>query len=326
MQTHRSETEVPQDGRRPRAVVRRPRRWALIAAAAAVVGGGLNAPPASAAPAPTVVTITFDNQWANQMTAAQSLRNHGMAGTFYVISGWIGQPGFLSLGDLQTISSWGNELGGKTINNAHLPTTPDDEAIREVCQGRNQLLSYGFPVTNFAYPHAEYTAAHETMVRDCGFNSGRGVGDLVEPIASPTSCAYPDCPYAESIPPVDPYSIRTPSDGEVTTTLAEMQAQVTNAVKNGGGLLAFSFHHICVQGSAGCDPVYSVSPQLFDSFLTWLQTQTSNNVSVKTMAQVIGGPVQPAVDAPSPPPAAVGVQALKNPTLTTANLLDAKVL
>ncbi len=293
--------------------------WALGTLAALLLGAGAAAPPAAAATGPTVVSITFDNQWANTMTAAQSLRNHGMAGTFYVISGWIGQPGFLSLGDLQTIASWGNEIGGKTVNNAHLPTTPDDEAVREICQGRNNLMAQGFQVTNFAYPHAEFGPAHEQMVRDCGFNSGRGVGELVEPIPGPEACAFPDCSYAESIPPADPYSIRTPSDGEVTTTLAEMQAQVTNAVNNGGGLLAFSFHHVCDVGTSGCDPVYSVSPQLFDDFLTWLQTQAVNNVSVKTMAQVIGGPVLPAVAAPSPAPAPIGTQALKNPTLTAAD-------
>jgi hypothetical protein len=283
---------------------------------ALAAGTCVAAQPAQAA-GPTIVSITFDNQWANQMTAAASLKRHGMAGTFYVISGWIGLPGFMTLNDLRQLAADGNEIGGKTVNNPKLPTLSDAEAMREICQGRNVLASYGFQVTNFAYPHAEYNAATEQAARACGFATARGVGDLVENV--PDGCTAPDCPYAESIPPADPFAIRTPSDGEVSTTLAELQYPVTNAVANGGGLLAFSFHQICETSTPGCDPTYSVTPAFFDSFLDWLATQQANGVQVKTVQQALGGAVNPQVVAPTVPAAAVGVNALVNPALTTAD-------
>jgi hypothetical protein len=230
---------------------------------------------------PTVVSFTFDNQWASQMTAVTDLKAHGMAGTFYTISGWIGLPGFLTMANLQTAVADGDEIGGKTVNNSDLPTLSDAEAEREICQGRDVLLADGFKVTDFAYPFADLNAEDETLVKTCGFNSGRGVGDVAS--VDPGACTYPDCPYAETIPPADPYNIATPDDAEQTTTLADMEKTVTNAESHGGGLLAFSFHQICVAGTAGCDPVYSWSPTLFNNFLTWLQGQELlKGVQVKT--------------------------------------------
>jgi len=319
--SHRRSTRAAHPTRRPV-----PGLLARIAAGLAVLVTavvGLPAAPASAATAPTVVTITFDNQWADQMVAAQSLHSHGMPGTFYIISGWIGLPGFLSLADLHTISSWGSEIGGKTVSNANLTTTDDAEAAREVCLGRKVLLDNGFAVSSFAYPFAVFDPADETTVKNCGFNSARAVGDLVDPPGVPGGCTAPNCPYAETLPPANPYAIRTPADGETSTTLAQLQEYVTNASSNGGGLLAFSFHHICDQGSAGCDPVFSVSPALFDAFLTWLQTQSANGVVVKTMQQALGGAVKPAVATSFPAPPAIGANALVNPNLTTADPYDA---
>ena len=136
---------------RPKSFHFRLRRAGAVVAtvsAAAISVAGLSAAPASAArsatiPAtpPTVVSFTFDNQWASQMTAATALKAHNMAGTFYIISGWIGQPGFMSLANLNTLAANGDEIGGKTVNNADLPTKSNAEAQREICQGRNVLLA-----------------------------------------------------------------------------------------------------------------------------------------------------------------------------------------
>jgi hypothetical protein len=303
--------------RRPRAATPRAAAAALTAAAAAAMfASPLLAAPASAA-GPTVVSITFDNNWASQMTAAADLKSHGMAGTFYIISGWLGLPGFMSLADVNTLKANGDEIGGKTVNNSDLPTLPNDEAEREICQGRNVLLNDGFSVTDFAYPFADLNVTDETLAKTCGFNSGRGVGDINS--LEPGGCAAPNCPYAETIPPADPYQIKTPDDAEQNTTLANMEGEVTDAQLHGGGWLAFSFHQICDKGTSGCDPTYSWSPSNFNQFLSFLQTEKLLGVQVKTVQQVIGGTQQPAVTPPTVPAAPVGTNALVNPSLTTAD-------
>jgi polysaccharide deacetylase len=290
-----------------------------MAVAVAFLGlltGGLSAVPAHAA-STTVVSLTFDNEWADQMTAAQDMKAAGMAGTFYVISGWIGLTDFMTMPNLQTLVADGDEIGGKTVDNTDLPTVSNAEAEREMCLGRDVLLSDGFNVTNFAYPFADLNSGDETLAKTCGFNSARGVGNVNS--LEPGGCRYPDCPYAESIPPADPYQINTPDDAETDTTLADMENEVTEALNHGGGWLAFSFHQICAQGTSGCDPTYSWSPTNFQAFVTWLKGEELRGVQVKTVQQVIGGSQQPAVTAPAAPPAGIGNQALVNPTLTTAD-------
>ena len=90
-----------------------------------------------------------------------------------------------------------------------------------------------------------------------------------------------------------------------------MESLVTQAENGGGGWAVLVFHHIC--GQRSCDP-YSVTPANFNALLTWLQTQ---NVSVETVAQVIGGPVRAAVSAPQVPPAPPGTNGVVNASLET---------
>lgn len=292
--------------------------WAAaLLAAITVIAGGLQAGPARAATPTTVVSLTFDNEWADQMTAAADMQAAGMAGTFYVISGWIGLPDLMSMSNLNTLVADGDEIGGKTVDNTDLPTVSAAEAEREVCLGRDVLRSDGFDVTDFAYPFADLNSADETLVQGCGFNSGRGVGNLNS--LEPGGCTYPDCPYAESIPPADPYQINTPDDAETDTTLANMENDVTDAMNNGGGWLAFSFHQICDQSTSGCDPTYSWSPENFEAFVTWLKGEEADGVEVKTVQQVIGGSEHAAVTAPAASPAPVGTNALVNSSLETAD-------
>jgi hypothetical protein len=293
----------------------------LAVITAGITSALLIAAPATAA-ATTVVSLTFDNGWENQMTAAADMAAAGLHGTFYVPSGYIGQAGYMSLGDLQTLVTDGDEIGGKTVNNSDLTAMTQSgtasgtaEATREICEGRNVLLADGFNVTDFAYPFADFLAADEPLAQACGFNSARGVGSLAD--AQPNGCTFPDCPYAETIPPTDPYSIRTPDDAEVTTTVAELETDVTNAENNGGGLLAFSFHQICDTSTTGCDPIFSWSPENFSEFATWLAAQqTSGAISVQTVQQVVGGTEQAAVTPSAVPAAGIGVNAAPNASLT----------
>ena len=118
----------------------------------------------------------------------------------------------------------------------------------------------------------------------------------------PGGCSPGDCPYAEALPTpsADLYSIPTPDDAEVTSTLADLEGDVTNAENNGGGWLVFSFHQICDTSTSGCDPVYSWSPELFQEFATWLASQPSG-LSVQTVQQVIGGTDAAPVTTPTLP-------------------------
>ena len=116
---------------------------------ALVVGAiGLALPATSAAatdPIPlvltptTVVTIGFDDGTADQFAALQELQLHGMHATFFINSGFIGDPDHMSVSQLQQLQAAGNEIGGHTIDHANIQPLPPAEAMREVCDDRAQL-------------------------------------------------------------------------------------------------------------------------------------------------------------------------------------------
>jgi peptidoglycan/xylan/chitin deacetylase (PgdA/CDA1 family) len=235
---------------------------------------------APAAAASTVVTIGFDDGTVDQLGALPILQAHGMTATFFVNSGSIGDPEHLSWADLHTLFGAGNEIAGHTLNHVNLAPLTTAEARQEVCTDRNNLLAAGFPATSFAYPFGSFDSNTEQVVRDCGYNSGRGVSGI-----SKTG------PFAETIPPLDPYATRTPPNPKKSTKLSTLELYVLNAEANGGGWVQFVFHRLCEQ----CGP-YAITPAKFTAFLDFLQGEVAGGrVTVQTTAQVIGGPVQPPV-------------------------------
>ncbi|WP_427016547.1 polysaccharide deacetylase family protein [Pseudarthrobacter sp. P1] len=260
--------------------------------------------PARAA-APTTVTLTFDDGDGDQMAAAAIMKTYGLHGTFYTPSGYINQPGYMTVANLKTLAADGNEIAGHTVTHADLATLPADEATRQICNDRVNLTNWGFRVTSFAYPFASLTAATETIVKNCGFNSARGLGD----IQTRFGCA--GCDLAETIPPADPYLTQAPDEVDNTWTLADLQKTVTQA-ETGGGWVQLTFHHI---GTGGTDPLI-ISPTLFGQFAAWLKTRPATTV-VKTVDQVIGGTVKPVVSGPAVPPKTAGSNLIANPGMET---------
>lgn len=245
---------------------------------------------AVAEPAPTVVTITFDDGTADQLPALDVLDSLGLKSTLYVNSGRVSfDANYMTSGQLVGLQSRGHEIAGHTITHVDLPSLPPDLAKREICDDRVALAGMGLTIKNFAYPFASYNATVQQIVRDCGYNSARSVADLR---SVPFGCA--NCDTAESIPPRDPYAIRTGRSVQANTTLDNLKTSVTQAENNGGGWVPILFHHV------GTGEVNSITLQTFTDFATWLAARPSTTV-VKTVDGVIGGSVQPLVAGPPVP-------------------------
>lgn len=219
----------------------------------------------------------------------------GFVGTYYIVSGSVGTPNYVTMADLATLAAAGNEIGGHTVSHPDLTTVDADEAARQICLDRNTLLNWGYSPTSFAYPYASVDAQAEAAAQACGYNSARGLGD----IKSRFGCS--DCDYAESLTaPEDPFVLKALDEVEVTWTLQDLQDAVLNAENSHGGWVILTFHHFC---EGGCDDGLGISPSLFAQFTSWLtdhiaQTPTT---AVKTVGEVMGGTVKPAVTPPAPP-------------------------
>jgi len=286
--------------------------------AAAGRAGQAGAPPA----ARTVVSFTWGGGLRDQIGALPVLRRYGMHATFYVPSGLVCQPAadsgcarlpYLTLGDLHQIAADGNEIGGLSVQHIPLTGIPVAEAQREICDDRLNLTRWGFRVTDFAYPFAQVNHALQVLVRRCGYNSGLGTGQL----RGAGLC--PRCAWAETNPPSNPYVLRAPIEvASVGTTWspATFEKIVTGAQAHGGGWIIFTIHDVCTKA---CPLGVTVSE--LSSVLDWLARQAGHGVSVRTVRQVIGGPVRPAVAGPRPPqtrPPGVANSALS--TVTAAGL------
>ena len=269
-----------------------------VSSMAALPAGGARAAASERQPAArpagtarTVLSFTFDDGDADQMAAARVLHRYGMDGTFYIITGAVGAPHYVTLADLHTLASDGDEIGGHTVSHLELPHVSAAEARRQVCDGRNILIRWGFRPASFAYPGGAYSPATEVMVRKCGFNNARIVIGLRSP-------GCPACAVAESIPAKDPYAVRVPGQVDGSWTLATLEGVVTTAERRGGGWLPLVFHHICATKS--CSSL-SVRLSLVNSFAKWLAQRRGVGTVVKTVGQVVGGPLRPAISAPAAP-------------------------
>lgn len=259
-----------------------------------------NETPSTSEPA-TVVSLTFDDTRADQYQVGALVAARQMRATFYVNSPRIGRDGYMTLEQLRTLESEGNEIAGHTLAHVHLAELDSDAARRDICDDRLALVDLGFKVTTFAYPFGNQSPAIRRMVEMCGYNAGRDSAGL----AFASRCE--GCPVVNTMVPDDPYLVR--SVGPITSdvTLEQLQEPVLAAEQAGGGWVPIVFHRVC----DGCS-TNAVRPALLAEFLDWLATRQAHGVGVRTVQDVIGGPVRAALA--GPPPGAVA-NLTPNPSL-----------
>jgi peptidoglycan/xylan/chitin deacetylase (PgdA/CDA1 family) len=245
----------------------------LAATVIAVAFGGVQSlATTTTTPAKTVVSLTFDDGQASQYAVLPMLRDRGMAATFYVNSGLAGSSQFyMSWQQILELANAGNEIGGHTLHHADLAQLSAETAHSEICQDRKNLIEHGglAPITSFAYPRGAEPRTVDA-VRDCGYSNARGAGTLED--------------WAESIPPQDPYRLRTFEGARGSTTLQDLQTRVTRAERHGGGWVVLVFHGVC---DNLCTGEYSISPELFTDFLDWLEPRRSHGTVVRTVGDMI---------------------------------------
>ena len=222
------------------------------------------------------VSFTFDGGYKGQEMAATILADHEMAGTFFINSGYLGYPAYLSVDDLRDISRQRHEIGGGSLYNNNLTDIDAEDATQQVCDDRATLSQLGFQVTSFAYPYGDDSVQAKASAEECGYNSGRAVSGLYY---SDTDCS--DCPKAESLPPVDDMRIRSAG---YTNEVERIKESLRRARDNGGGWMPLIFSHICVCPELGDD---AIAPSAFKELVTWVAEH--DELKVYRVDEVMGG-------------------------------------
>jgi hypothetical protein len=272
----------------------RSRTGSWVAAFAAIVATSAiwSVSPAlpAAATVPTIVTIEWHDGNADQVDVPSILDAYGMHATFLVNTGPIlaGNSAKLSVQDVQTIFADGNEVGGHTVDHVNVQPLSTADARDEVCTDRNNLINqFHVQPTTFAYPFASFDSGSEDVVHYCNYND-----------ASATAGLTLKGPVANTVPPADPYAIRTVPSIKKSTKLTTMERYVTDAEtfaqSNGSAWVVFVFHHLC-EKHAHCGP-YVISADKFGGFLSFLRDQAAHGAVVETMADVMDGAVKGTCD------------------------------
>src|SRR5690606_25037757 len=155
--------------------------------------------------------------------------------------------------------------------------------------------TWGFSVRSFAYPFAEVNGSVAQAVTDCGYNSGRGLGD----IRSRFGCS--DCDWAEDVPPHSPSVTKALDEWDLSLgwTLQDLKDMVLTGEQHGGGWLQFTFHDVC---SSTCDYL-AIDETTLTAFADWLHERgITRNTIVRTVGDVVGGAAKPLVSGPVVPP------------------------
>ena len=255
------------------------------------MAGAVFPSPSLASTSNTIVSLTFDDGKVSQYSARSALSSRQMRATFFVNSNAIGASWALSWAQLELLRQDGHEIGGHTLDHVDLTTVGAAEARRQVCDDRTALLAHGFSPVNFAYPFGSVNADVEQIVETCSYESARSVGGLRD------SCST--CPFAESLPPLNPYRTRAVSSVLATTPLAALQGRVIDAEQNGGGWVQFTFHSIC----DACED-HSTSLATLEAFLDWLAPRAASGTVVKTVQDAMasvpaGGEIEKARGKPA---------------------------
>ncbi len=253
-----------------------------------------------------VVSLTFDDGLLTQYALGDklALKPHGLRGTFFDITGLHNDEQHMTWEQLTDLNNDGNEIGAHTVNHVSLKGCRSDQATSEACGSYNDLVAHGFYPTSFAYPTGAYDAQAESVVQSCGFTSGRAAGgiDVAGEGLGPV--------YAESLPPKDPFALRTLYDqpdvhGGVSNvpplTLAHLEAAVNGASSHGGGWVPLVFHEICSQQYDPDNYTFCINDwgpielTTLNQFFDWLKNSGQPGGApvrtvVETVSEVMNGP------------------------------------
>jgi peptidoglycan/xylan/chitin deacetylase (PgdA/CDA1 family) len=124
-------------------------------------------------PAGNSVAITFDDgSETDLITAAPLLRERGFNATFYVTTGFLGKPGYLSPAQLRELSAQGFEIGCHSMTHAYLDDLGQSDLRREITEAGKILDDLiGKRVEHFSCPGGRYSAKAMTTAREAGYRS-----------------------------------------------------------------------------------------------------------------------------------------------------------
>ncbi len=123
-----------------------------------------------------LVSFTFDDGFKSAYSfGAPLLDAAGIHATFYIISAYGDNHGYVTPEEVQELSRRGHEIGAHTKTHPNLTKISSARARREIFGSRDDLAALGIKVKSFAYPYGGYNPSVQTVLRDTGYFSARTI-------------------------------------------------------------------------------------------------------------------------------------------------------
>ena len=117
------------------------------------------------------VAVTFDDGCETDLlSAAPILKDHNFGATFFVVSGFVGKPGYLSQLQVRELSALGFEIGCHSMTHPYLPDLDDAGLHHEIADAKTVLEQIvGKSVEHFSCPGGRYDSRAMRVAKDAGF-------------------------------------------------------------------------------------------------------------------------------------------------------------
>ena len=146
------------------------------------------------------VILTFDDGKEDALrVVAPMLRQRGMRGTFFIVTGLVGKRGYLDWDGVRALAAAGMEIGSHSVDHARLADLPDERVRAELVDSRREIESQlGMAIGALAYPFNASRARIVRAARDAGYrvavsgpaHGGAGLLELYRfPVSGRTSLA-----------------------------------------------------------------------------------------------------------------------------------------
>jgi peptidoglycan/xylan/chitin deacetylase (PgdA/CDA1 family) len=129
----------------------------------------LAAKPSTAVPA----VISFDDGDLSGYTiAAPLLERHGLRGEFFIVTTWIGQPGFMNADQLRDLAKRGHGIHSHSRTHPRLSSLSTADIERELAGSKADLEAIlKAPVTRFSIPGGDYDDRVVDAARRAGYSA-----------------------------------------------------------------------------------------------------------------------------------------------------------
>jgi peptidoglycan/xylan/chitin deacetylase (PgdA/CDA1 family) len=119
------------------------------------------------------VALTFDDGYADAATEALPvLERYGFTATFYIVTGFVGRPGYMTWEQIELLRDSGMEIGSHSLSHPDLAAHSSEAAYEEITQSRRIIEEQiGMPVRSFCYPIGSYTPEIADIVREAGYTN-----------------------------------------------------------------------------------------------------------------------------------------------------------